>query len=104
MLHINMWTSAAIPWETSKTLCVNYCRHWKDIIRYKSEKETIYDNQEVWFNDQSAAKTSIDFSIKYTSQLKIQMAVTFKSRSRDAGEAQKHNLKKCYKAMTVTML
>ena len=69
------------------------------MIRYKSETETIYDNQEVWLNDQSAAETSIDFPIKYTSQLKIQTTITFRSRSRDADEAQEHSTK-CYKAIT----
>ena len=47
----------------------------KKIIRYEREKETIHGNQGAWLNDQSAAKTSIDFSVKYTAQLKIQLII-----------------------------
>lgn len=45
----------------------------KNIIRYEGETETIYGNQGASLNDQTAAKTSIDFLVKYTTQLKIQL-------------------------------
>lgn len=45
----------------------------KNIIRYEGEKETIYGNRGALLNDQTAAKTSIDFLVKYTAQLKIQL-------------------------------
>lgn len=56
-----------------KTFGINYCRHGKNIIRYEGETETIYGNRGALLNDQTAAKTSIDFLVKYTAQLKIQL-------------------------------
>ncbi len=66
-----MWSSEVV--EPRKTFCINYCRHGKNIIRKEGETETIYGNQGASLNDQTAAKTSIDFLVKYTTQLKIQL-------------------------------
>lgn len=54
--------------------CINYSPHRKkNIIRYEEETETIYGNRGALLNDQAAAKTAIDFLVKYTAQLKIQL-------------------------------
>lgn len=47
----------------------------KNIIRYEGETidKTIYGNQGAMLSDRTAAKTSIDFLLKYTAQLKIQL-------------------------------
>lgn len=39
----------------------------------KKYNETTYGNQGALLNNQTAAKTSIDFLVKYTAQLKIQL-------------------------------
>lgn len=77
-MHEAEKTSDVLPCEAvqsynKKNLCINYCRHGKNIIRYEGETETIYGNQGASLNDQTAAKISIDFLVKYTAQLKIQL-------------------------------
>lgn len=55
----------------------------------KKKTETIKGNRGLWLNNQSAAKTFIDLTVKYTAQLKIEMIRWLqlrRSRSTDAGK------------------
>lgn len=59
----------------------------KNIITDEREAQNIYGNRRALFNDQSAAKTTIDFLINYTAQLKIRLIKRRLSHGYGAGHA-----------------